>query len=244
MIDGEQAVEVAGPADGHPVGSQTWEPGPCASKIVPDGVDAHRRAQPGQRVDRSLRSLADRLALVHRQALEQPPGRLGLDDVVDQRRLARTRHAGHDGEPALGEVDVDTLQVVGAGAAYADGIAGPSVGARLGAGTSPGAAFGDGRPAVLQASAIGATARAEIDAPVGGGDHVRLVLDDDHRAAVVRQPVEHREQPIEVAGVQTGRGLVEQHQVAGPAPWPPRGPAARVGLPHRRGSATVARASR
>src|SRR5215216_2149644 len=102
---GEQAVEVAGPADGYPVGIPDVEARSARVEDPAGTVDAHRRAQSGQRVDRSLRSLADRLALIDRQALEQPPGRLGLDDVADQRRLARTRYAGDDGEPALGEVD-------------------------------------------------------------------------------------------------------------------------------------------
>src|SRR6266540_6589681 len=167
---GKQSVEVAGPADGHPVGIPDVEARPARVEDPAGRADAHRRAQAGQRVDRSLRSLADRLALVDRQALEQPPGRLGLDDVVDQRRLARTRYARDDGEPALGEVHVDTLQVVGAGAAYADGIARSSVGARLGARPHPRLLLGNGRTAVLQAAAVGTTARAQIDAPVGGGD--------------------------------------------------------------------------
>src|SRR5689334_1550230 len=69
---------------------------------------------------------------------------------------------------------------------------------------------------MLQTSAVGTPARAQIDAPVGCGDHVGLMFDDDYRATAVRQPVEHRQEPIEVAGMQTCRGFVEQHEVAGP----------------------------
>ena len=50
---------------------------------------------------------------------------------------------------------------------------------------------------------------AEVDDPVGALDHVEVVLDDDHRVALVDQPLEHLEQLVDVVEVQAGGGLVE-----------------------------------
>ena len=61
----------------------------------------------------------------------------------------------------------------------------------------------DDRPAAR------AALRAEVDDPVGGLDHVEVVLDHDHRVAAVDQPVQHLEQQAHVLEVQAGRRLVE-----------------------------------
>src|SRR5690606_39751666 len=59
----------------------------------------------------------------------------------------------------------------------------------------------------------------EVDDPVGGLDHVQVVLDHHHRVAVVAQPVQHGQQVLDVMEVQAGRGLVEDVQgAAGVAP--------------------------
>ena len=61
--------------------------------------------------------------------------------------------------------------------------------------------------------------RPEVDDPVGGLDHVEVVLDDDHRVARVDQAVENLEQLLDVGKVQAGRRLVEQvNSLAGGAP--------------------------
>src|SRR3954466_6151812 len=59
----------------------------------------------------------------------------------------------------------------------------------------------------------GAAARtafgAEIDDPVGGLDHVEIVLDDEDRVAAVDETVQHLEQYAHVLEMETCGGLVE-----------------------------------
>ena len=50
---------------------------------------------------------------------------------------------------------------------------------------------------------------AQLDDPVGAGDDVGVVLDDDERVAARDQPLEHAEQAPHVREVQPGRRLVE-----------------------------------
>ena len=64
-------------------------------------------------------------------------------------------------------------------------------------------ALGDHRPAA------GATLRTHVDHPVRGLDHVEVVLDDDHRVALVDQRSEQQEQLLGVGEVQAGGRLVE-----------------------------------
>ncbi len=62
---------------------------------------------------------------------------------------------------------------------------------------------------MLQAAALRPTTRTEVDAPVGGGDHVGVMLDDDDRAPVGRQRVEHVEQAVEaLPGVALATDLI------------------------------------
>src|SRR6185295_1047100 len=49
----------------------------------------------------------------------------------------------------------------------------------------------------------------EVDYPVGGLDHVEVVLDDQHRVAGVAQAVQDVQQHLDVVEVQAGGGLVE-----------------------------------
>ena len=57
---------------------------------------------------------------------------------------------------------------------------------------------------------------AEVDELVGGLDHVEVVLDHDHRVALLDQAVEDLEQPLDVGEVQAGGRLVEDvERVAG-----------------------------
>ena len=64
-------------------------------------------------------------------------------------------------------------------------------------------ALGDDRATAV--TALG----SEIDDPVGGLDHVEVVLDHDHRVAMVAQAVQHLEQHFDVGEVQAGGGFVE-----------------------------------
>ena len=56
---------------------------------------------------------------------------------------------------------------------------------------------------------------AEVDDPVGGADHVEVVLDHEQRMARGEQPLERAEQLRDVVEVQAGRRLVEEEQRAG-----------------------------
>ena len=59
------------------------------------------------------------------------------------------------------------------------------------------------------AAALLARAEAEIDDVVGDLDHVGVVLDDEHRVALVAELAEDVDQPQVVARVQADRRLVE-----------------------------------
>ena len=55
-----------------------------------------------------------------------------------------------------------------------------------------------------------AAARAEVDHPVGAGDHVHVVLDQDHGVAGVDQQVQLAQQQGDVGRVQPRGRLVQQ----------------------------------
>jgi len=67
-------------------------------------------------------------------------------------------------------------------------------------------AFCDHEPALV------ATLGAEVDEPVGGLQHIQVVLDDDHGIAVIDQPVQHLQQSLHVGVVEAGGRLVEEVQ--------------------------------
>ena len=71
------------------------------------------------------------------------------------------------------------------------------------AATCSGVPGGDDRAARL--AALG----PHVDQPVGGLDHVEVVLDHDDRVALVDEPLQHLEQPLDVGEVQARRRLVE-----------------------------------
>ena len=68
------------------------------------------------------------------------------------------------------------------------------------------------RPRDDDSAAAIAAFRAEIDDPVGGLDHVQVVLDHHHGVAMIAQPVQHRQQHLDVMVVQASRRLVEDVQ--------------------------------
>ena len=57
-----------------------------------------------------------------------------------------------------------------------------------------------------------ASLRSKVHDPVGGLDHVQVVLDDDDSIAMVTQVVQHREQLFDVMKVQAGGGFIENIQ--------------------------------
>ena len=69
-----------------------------------------------------------------------------------------------------------------------------------------------GVPVADDLAARVAAFRAEVDDPVGGADHVEVVLDHDQRMAGVDQPAEGLQQLRDVVEVQAGGGFVEQEQ--------------------------------
>ena len=77
---------------------------------------------------------------------------------------------------------------------------------------------------------------AQVDDPVGLGDHVEVVLDHDDRVAGIDEPVQHAHQLLDVGHVQTDRRFIEHVE---------RALGARaVRRPVRRDAAAVARALR
>ncbi len=66
-----------------------------------------------------------------------------------------------------------------------------------------------GVPSATDQSAAVAALGAHVDHPVGGLDDVEVVLDDDHRVALVHEAREHRDQLADVLEVQTGGRLVQ-----------------------------------
>ena len=78
------------------------------------------------------------------------------------------------------------------------------------------------------AAAAVAALRAQVDDPVGFGDHVEIVLDDDHRVAGIDQPVQHADQLFDVGHVQADGRLVEHVERVLLAPAARPGAAARA----------------
>ena len=71
-----------------------------------------------------------------------------------------------------------------------------------------------GRAGRDDAAAVFAAFRPEIDDPVGGLDHVEVVLDDEQAVARLEQLPERRQQLRDVVEVQAGRRLVEDVEQA------------------------------
>ena len=177
----------------------------------------------------SIRSWAPGIA---EAAVEIAPQ--GLDqDVVHQRALARAGNAGDADEHAQRNLHVDVLEVVVRGAADDElGVAdGPALGGDfdppLAGKILPGEALRLGDDFVDRAGghdvpAANARPGAEIDDVVGRPHRVFVVLDDDHRVALVAEPGERFQQAVVVAGVQADRRLVENvehaHQPAADLP--------------------------
>ena len=149
----------------------------------------------------------------------QPVGDRLVEDLVDQRGLARARHAGHAAEHAERDLHVDALEVVLGRALHRQVAlaAAPALGhldpARAGQELAGQRvrdlhdllrrALGDHVAAVL------ARARAHVDQVVGGPHRALVVLDHEHGVAEVAQPLQRRDQPLVVALVQADRRLVE-----------------------------------
>jgi hypothetical protein len=60
---------------------------------------------------------------------------------------------------------------------------------------------------------MSAALRAQVDHPIGGADHVEIVLDDQQAAAVFDQPLEGRQQLGDVVEVQPVVGSSKMNSV-------------------------------
>ena len=99
------------------------------------------------------------------------------------------------------------------------GVRGKGVGDAVFGERPPGVRGGAGddlrrRAFEYQLTAVLAGFRAEVDQPVGGGDHVQIVFDHQHRMTGVQQFREGAEQSRDVIEVQAGGRFVEQEQLA------------------------------
>ena len=160
-------------------------------------------------------------------AMELPGERL-LDDVVDERALARARDAGDSHERAERDVDRHVPKVVLARADDAQRLAGPRAARSRGSGSSfstqilarQRCGVVPNRPRWSRGddfAAKPASARSEVDNPVGATDGVFVVLDDHHRVAAVTEVLKRVQQLVVVAMVQTDRWLVEDVEDASQA---------------------------
>ena len=95
-------------------------------RVVAGGLllNGNGRRQPLDGVDVGLLHQAQELAGVRGKRLDVAALAFGEDGVEGERRLARSRQPGHDGQAIPGNRDVDVLQVVLAGAADDEGFVG------------------------------------------------------------------------------------------------------------------------
>ena len=182
------------------------------------------RRQPADLLDLRLLERGEELPGVAGEALDVAPLALGIERVDRQRALARAARPAADGHLVAGDVDVDPLEVVLPRPPDGDRRRGPppttcaglrpsrlaafalaaSRGRRAAVEASrqrPGrcgspatAATCSGVPSATIAAAAGAPFGAEVDDPVGGLDHVEVVLDDDDRVALRGEAVQHLQQ--------------------------------------------------
>ena len=154
----------------------------------------------------------------------QPVGHRLVEDLVDEGRLARPRHAGYARQHAERHAHVDVLEVVLGGVADLQLAGGRPAPARHrdGRGARQEAARQRLRhPLDVRGGALGhdptavlAGARPEVDQMIGGAHRLLVVLDDQDGVADVAQPLERADQLRVVALVQPDRGLVEDVQHA------------------------------
>ena len=151
-----------------------------------------------------------------------------VEDLVDQRRLARAADAGDGRQHAERDADVDVLEVVLARALDDDVAARRLAGARAASGCCarcagrravseplPSASSCCGVPWKITWPPCSPAPGPEIDDVVGGPDRLLVVLDDQHGVAEIAQPGQRREQRAVVALVQADRRLVEHVEHAG-----------------------------
>ena len=200
---------------GAHVGDRATARGAADGRLV-DEHDALHGLEP---LHRAMR--ADRLLLAPLVPLE----RGAIQDVLDEAALARTRHAGHRGEPTEREARRDALEVVLRGALDRHearrrsgdrGARDPARATQIGRGHRLGR-VGDprGRPSVEQLPAMLPRPGPEIGEVLGRGDHERVMLDHDQRVRARGELVQDADEALGVARMQSGRRLVEHVERVG-----------------------------
>ena len=146
------------------------------------------------------------------------PAPEGVDELGDQRALARPGDAGDARQHALRYPDAEVAQVVGRRVLDAERVVErPAVAtARRGDPVVQGARCrGVGVQQVVETSgedhlaAAVAGAGADVDDPVRRADDRRVVLDDEHGVAVVAQAAEHGDEVIDVPWMEPHGRLVQ-----------------------------------
>ena len=143
-----------------------------------------------------------------------------VENVVDQRRLPRARHARHAGERPQRDLHRHAFQVVLAGIVDRDEVSAPLApglrdrNAERPSEVAPGERRGIRHDLVGRADrddvpAQLAGARAEVDHIIGRANRLLVVLDHQHRVAQVSEALEGLEQSAVVTLMQTDARLVE-----------------------------------
>ena len=222
-VEGERRRRVA--AQARRLGRREAGPDQVEGAQVGDRIRPRRRAD-GRLVDEH--DVGDALGAADLAARTRDADRLpaalleaAVEDLLDQRRLAGARNAGHRDEAAERDVDIEVLEVVGRRAAHAEAemrerppplaghgnLAPPAEEGARDRGARAGQLGGRAREDEV-ASAL-ARAGAEVDRVIGGADDRGVVLDDDHGVPLVAQPVQGTDETLRIARVQPDRGLVE-----------------------------------
>ena len=141
------------------------------------------------------------------------------DQLRGEARLPGARHPGEHGEHTERDVDIEVLQGVPARSAHRQAAArgaGSAVEGPVPSQRTPGRGVGVGQGARRaledQASALGAGAGTDLEHVIGRGDHGGVVLDHQHRVALVAQLLEQVQHRADVLGVQPDRRLVDHVQ--------------------------------
>ncbi len=201
-------------------------------------LDGHRGRDAENGVDVGARRGLHELPRVGVQGLEIAALTLGKQNIECQRALAAARNAGNDRELVEPQVHIDVLEVVLAGAANLDGD-GPGCGAlhafawrrrapRRAPPNRPCSSSMSARPVCEAARSHDLGGRADrrrcaaglaalgtqVDDPVGGADHIEIVLDDEQRVPSIDEASKRPQQFGDIVEMQARGRLVEQEQGA------------------------------
>ena len=186
----------------HPGISCRDAPGPSVERLLIDGND------PLEPLEARDIPASDRPACPRRRR----------QDVEDQARLAASGYAGHRGQGAGRNIDVDHPEVVRRGPGDPDAGPGRSGQGRCGGQParqiSPGRRRGDlcdlvRTPFGYDPAAVRTRPRPHVDEPVRRPDDVDVVLDDDDRVPPAGHVLEHGDEARRVPRVKADRRLVQ-----------------------------------